>query len=320
MVISGSLAASLHFLHAQQMAMPVQSGAPDSIVQLTADAEGLSLLSPADLPRSGTFWWVMAGGMPVPAPCPPLDLSVPIYQLADGQFLVDETGGQVALNPRRFGAQAQSANGAVASALAAQADEVVNLIAQAQTTAANQQMRAMGMDIPGFGGGGNDGGDGTNNFYSDSFNFTPNYGTNLWLAITNLANNAAGLFISNTAPDIQYEVQYTMDLLQPWQSAGWFVFGSELTNWTPFSVSAFSPTNLFLRVRSWQDDGSGLPLWWQEQYFGTNGVDPYGDPAGDGWNNLQKFQNGMNPNVFYTPPAPKGSGGQLQQLRTTRRQ
>jgi len=141
-------------------------------------------------------------------------------------------------------------------------------------------------------------------FYSDSFNFTPDYGTNLWLAITNLANNAAGLFISNTVPDIQYEVQYTPDLLQPWQSAGWFVFGSELTNWTPFSVPAFSPTNLFLRVRSWQDDGSGLPLWWQAEYFGTNGVDPYGDPMCDGWNNLQKFQNGMNPNVFYTPPAP----------------
>lgn len=53
-------------------------------------------------------------------------------------------------------------------------------------------------------------------------------------------------------------------------------------------------------------DGSGLPIWWQLQYFGTNGVDPYGDPVGDGWNNLQKFQNGMNPNVFYTPPAPQG--------------
>ena len=286
--------------------MPVQSATPDSIVQLTADAEGLALMAPADLPRSGTFWWMMAGGAPVPAPCPPQDLSVPIYQLADGQFLVDETGGQVAVNPRRFGSQAQST---VASALAAQADEVVNLIAQAQTAVVNQQMRAMGMDIPGFGGGG-DGGDGGTNDYNPADNPisipTPDYGTNLWLAITNLANNAAGLFISNTAPEIEYEVQYTTDLLQPWQSAGWFVYGSELTNWTPFSVSAFSPTNLFLRVRSWQDDGSGLPLWWQQQYFGTNGVDPYGDSMGDGWNNLQKFQNGMNPNVFYTPPAPQG--------------
>ena len=27
---------------------------------------------------------------------------------------------------------------------------------------------------------------------------------------------------------------------------------------------------------------------------------------GDGWSNLQKFQNGMNPSVWYTPPAPQG--------------
>ena len=177
MVISGSLAANLYFLRAQEMAMPVQLATTDSIVQLTADAEGLVPLAPADLPRNGTFWWVMPGGAPVPAPCPPLDLSAPIYQLADGQFLVDETGGRVAVNPRRFGAQAQST---VASALAAQADAVVNLIAQAQTTAANQQMRAMsramGMDVPLPGEGGGDGGDGTNGLYSDSFN----YGSDEW--------------------------------------------------------------------------------------------------------------------------------------------
>ena len=27
---------------------------------------------------------------------------------------------------------------------------------------------------------------------------------------------------------------------------------------------------------------------------------------GNGWNDFQKFQMGMNPNVFYTPPAPQG--------------
>ena len=37
-------------LHAQEMAMPVQSAATDSIVQLTADAEGLALLSPGMCP------------------------------------------------------------------------------------------------------------------------------------------------------------------------------------------------------------------------------------------------------------------------------
>jgi len=37
-------------------------------------------------------------------------------------------------------------------------------------------------------------------------------------------------------------------------------------------------------------NNSGIPDWWLLQYFGTTAVDPYGNPAGDGWNNLQKFQ------------------------------
>ena len=150
----------------------------------------------------------MAGGIPVPAPCPPLDLSAPIYQLADGQFLVDETGGQVAVNPRRFGAQAQSAGGTVVSALAAQADKVVNLITRVQTTAANQQMRAMsramGMDVPLPGEGGGDGGDGTNGLYSDSFHYTvPTNG--LWLEITNVSNGFAWLNLHNATNQV-YEI------------------------------------------------------------------------------------------------------------------
>jgi hypothetical protein len=131
--------------------------------------------------------------------------------------------------------------------------------------------------------------------------------TNLWLAITNLRNGTAGLFLSNTIADVQYEIQGATNLTQAqWVSEG-FVFGSKLTNWTPTSVAATNQPTLFLRVRSWQDSaGSGLPDWWQLQYFGYIGVDPYGNPKGDGWNNLRKFQNGMDPFVFYTPAAPQG--------------
>jgi hypothetical protein len=309
-IIIGSLAMGLNLLHAQAAMVgsfnnglvAVQSASPDSIVQLTADAQGLTQVAPADLPHTGTYWLVMPSGFPAPAPCPPLDPGVPVYQMASGQFLVDETGGQVAVNPRRFGMQAQSRSSAVTSALAAQANTVLDLITQVQTAAANEQMQAMGLDVLSPGGGGS----GTNGFYSDSFNFHPDYGTNLFIAQASFASGGLSGIVSNSFADIQYEIQYTTDLTQPWQSAGWFAYGSELTNWTPFSVPGISPTNLFLRIRSWQDDGSGLPIWWQEQYFGTTGVDPYGDPKGDGWNNLQKFQNGMNPNVFYTPPAPQG--------------
>jgi hypothetical protein len=90
-----------------------------------------------------------------------------------------------------------------------------------------------------------------------------------------------------------------------WTSLG-FVVGSETTNWTSLLPQTVIRTNNgFLRLRSWQSsDGSGLPDWWELQYFGTTGIDPNADPAGDGWSNYQKFLNGWNPQVFYTPAAP----------------
>lgn len=145
----------------------------------------------------------------------------------------------------------------------------------------------------------------TNTYPYESF-FEPDYSTNLWIAQPHLTNNFLAGIGTNTIPDVQYEIQSRTNLAQTdWQSEG-FILGSETTNWTPLSVAKNNRTNLFLRLRSWADDGSGLPTWWQQQYFGTNGVDPYGNPAGDGWSNFQKFQNGWNPTNFYTPAAPQG--------------
>jgi hypothetical protein len=62
-------------------------------------------------------------------------------------------------------------------------------------------------------------------------------------------------------------------------------------------------------LSDWQNfdnDGNGLPDWWELKYFGHTGVDPYANPAGDGFDNLYKFQNGMIPTNFYSPPAPTG--------------
>jgi hypothetical protein len=131
--------------------------------------------------------------------------------------------------------------------------------------------------------------------------------TNLWLAITNLANNTAWLFLSNTFADVQYEIQGKTNLSATnWISEG-FVLGSEITNWTPTSITATNHPTLFLQVRSWADsDGSGLPDWWQLKYFGHTGVDPYGDPDGDGLNNLQEYEYAFNPTVFNAPLAPQG--------------
>ena len=133
-------------------------------------------------------------------------------------------------------------------------------------------------------------------------------GTNLWIAQTAVTNGYLAAIGTNTVADVAYTILSVTNLLQVtngWQNEG-MITGSELTNWTPFSVAQSNRANLFVRLRSEQSsDGSGLPDWWELLYFGTNNVDPYGNPKGDGYNNYYKFEYGMNPNQFYTPVAPQ---------------
>jgi pimeloyl-ACP methyl ester carboxylesterase len=284
---------------------------PDTVVQVAADSQGLPLVLPEQVPASGTFWWVMPGGMAIPTPCPPQDLSGAIYQIADGQFLVDETGGQIVVNQRRLGLQAQVTSSLVASAAVSQADALVNLISQVQTTAENQEIQtlslAMEMDVSGPPIPGDGEGSGGTNSSGVTGYVMPDYGTNLWIAQVTVTSGYLTAIGTNTQAYIQYDILSRTNLLQTdWQTEN-SIFGSETTNWTPFSVTQNNRTNLFIRLRSGaSSDGSGLPDWWELEYFGTNGVNPYGNPAGDGYSNLQKFQSGMNPNVFYTPAAPQG--------------
>ena len=188
---------------------PVQSAPADTIVSLTAEAQGLQLVPPDQLPRYGTFWVMPPGNnfMPLPYPCPPPDSSWPVWAIADGVFLVDGTvGSQPTLNATlaaHLGVRATPEE-----ALALQANAVVNLINMVQGTAAVQQMRAMGMDVPGFG----DTGDGTP--MGSPAPVPIDYGTNLWLAITNITGNTVYLVVSNTLPDVQYEIQGCYDLAQ----------------------------------------------------------------------------------------------------------
>ncbi len=184
--------------------------------------------------------------------------------------------------------------------------------APAKSKTAMRTMASFG--APGFGE--DDGG--TNIYTLDGATSIADYGTNLWIAQEHITNGYLAGIGSNTLADIQYEIQSKTNLLQSnWLSEG-FILGSEVTNWTPLSVAQSSRTNLFIRLRSWADSaGNGLPDWWQLQYFGTTGVDPYGNPAGDGWSNFQKFQNGWNPNQFYTPAAPQGVIASLHQTNST---
>ena len=300
--ILGGFVTLFSLLHAQDAA--TQSTAPDSIVQLTAEAQGLSLVAPADVPAAGTFWVINANGIFSPYPGALFDPSYPVFRITSDEFLVDASGGQIST---------VSADGemvSAATALTNLATEVVDLISQVQTAAAPQpmtvRMSLMAEDVPSP----DDDGDTNDNVVSAALaSYTPLnlvVTTNLWLMMTNLSGGVAGLMVSNTIADVEYEIQATTNLpfnATNYLSKGVF-YGSELTNWTATSVTATDYPNLYLRIRSWQDDGSGLPIWWQLQYFGYVGVDPNGDPAGDGWSNIQKFEYDMNPNQAYPPPTP----------------
>src|SRR5207247_1594563 len=115
------------------------------------------------------------------------------------------------------------------------------------------------------------------------------------------------LILHGTAPEVNYEILSKESLTNStWLSEG-FILGADNVDFTPIMIPVGARTNALLFIaRSWADsDGGGLPDWWQLQYFGSLGTDPYADPDGDGWNNLQEYQNGTDPNHFNSPPAPR---------------
>jgi len=146
----------------------------------------------------------------------------------------------------------------------------------------------------------------------------PSSNTNLWLEIlppgtntyTNNANsNSVTVVLHNTIADIVYNLYSATNLNSNivWTLEQTLI-GSEVTNYSVTTVSMAGRPSLFFKALAASLDSFdiGIPDWWQLKYFGYVGIDPSGDPMGDGWSNLQKYQNGMNPNVFYTPHAPSG--------------
>ena len=144
-ILAVGIAFSPCLLHAQTAmsgsfnndAAPVQSSQPDSIVQLTAESQGLTAVAPDSQPRVGTYWVVTSGGFIIPWPCPPISIGPdePTYCISGNIFLVDATDGKVAVNPRFMGLQRENIN--ATSGLEFLASEVVNLIQQVQTQAAS---------------------------------------------------------------------------------------------------------------------------------------------------------------------------------------
>ena len=210
----------------------------------------------------GTFWLLQNPGMP---PLPGDTIGVDVWPLVDGSFLL------------------------------ADVNYCYNPVFSFGMSAGPMMMGAM--DSPGSPGAG--GGGGTNSYTPAYATNSYNYGTNLWIAITNVGSGYMSGFVSNTTGNMQIEIQYTTDLaFMPWQSAGWYVYGSQLTNWTAWGEPAISSSNLFLRAVAYTDDGSGLPISWQLEYFGTTGVDPNGDPIGRWLEQYPKIPKWMESECF----------------------
>jgi hypothetical protein len=260
-IIGLGLFALLGNLHAQ-------TTSTDSIVQLTAEAQGLELIAPEALPPSGTFWVVSSNGFTAPYPCLPGDSILPVYSIVDGIYLVDDSGGLVNPNIRLSPLQPRATS--IESALEILAGSVVNLISQVQETELVGTMaRALGMAPPGFDEEG-EGGEYTNS-YSSSFSIDTNL---LWLEITNVSGGTVFANLRNATNKV-YAIWDTTNLLTPF--ASWQV-EMELwpaTNQTvvlPFTLPTLNRADLFMRAEDWtgkDSNGDGVPDWWAWKYFAT---------------------------------------------------
>lgn len=176
-----SICAGIIFILALNLGLLAQ----DSIVVITAQGNGLNLLSPSDFPDSGTFWEVLSNDVLCPYPCPPQDANLPVFQITDSEFLVDASGGLVTTDPDE----------SVDDALAAMANDVQNLISQVQGATQSRNLSRGGahpMDDPDPLDP--DGGDGGTNTYTPSVppSYTPTT-NDLWLQITGTTNYGTNL-------------------------------------------------------------------------------------------------------------------------------
>jgi IgGFc binding protein len=244
MVSSLAFATGGNLGRAQETVAAVQSAAPDSIVQLTAEAQGLAPAPPGTLPRWGTFWLVTpgpGGAIIAPLPCPPLNPYLPVYAIAPGQFLVDGTGGKVILSSRL------AANSTVNSALEAQAGAVVNLIQQVENA-------TNGGLIPPGGG------------VALAEPLTrPVYTTNdLWLEMAGMSNSTAFLTIHEpwTVTNGVYDLYYTTNLSAP---ASWSWLMRSFAGVTNLAVNNATNAQGYYRLGPLNDpmgnDSLGTNFW-----------------------------------------------------------
>lgn len=304
----GAILGTSFYIHAQTAvvsgfsgeAVPVQAisetppAQSDSVVAVTADTYGLSPTPLESLPvMGGTFYIVENNGVIPPFPCLPVQYwNCQAWQMADGIYLVDATGGQVPQAPRLMARQSMTTStvDSVQAAIDAQGNAVANLIEQVQDAQFMRETAAMfGMDAPMLDSG-----------TEYSANFTYSFDTNaLWLEITNISSGYSYYNLHN-ATNLVYAILTTTNLLMPF-AAEIEVWPND-TNCQPFNLQNSGRQYLFVRAEDWtgvDSDSDGVPDWWSWKYFGTvNLTDTNLDYSGNGLTFAQDYSNNITPTVF----------------------
>ncbi|MGH7953996.1 MAG: PEP-CTERM sorting domain-containing protein, partial [Limisphaerales bacterium] len=234
--------------------LPIYS-APDSVVQVTADAAGLTPVSATALPDIGTFW-VMTNSpdgnlIAMPYPFLPPNLStLPTYSVVDNIFMVDDTGGQLVPSSSRRMSSAQAT-----SAAQMQAQTMENLI---------EQIEMVNIDPTNTGG--------TNGGYQIN-GFTANFDTNgLWIEASNEAPNL-GLRLHNTIAGDNYQLLSTTNLVNHSWDLGQITNGS-YGDYTDFSPVPMTNAMTFFKVHHANPIMAIVDNGDSEEFNPTNTGDP----------------------------------------------
>jgi hypothetical protein len=98
-------------------------------------------------------------------------------------------------------------------------------------------------------------------------------------------------------------------LTDAWSPYGTPLWDTNAQGWTDVPLSMTPGTNsqfFWAYSPDYSSTGGDVPDWWLIKYFGTTDVNPMGSYSGDGLTLVYKYQNGLNPTNFSTPPAPTG--------------
>lgn len=270
------------------------SSTTDSIVQLVAEPDGLTLMSPDVTPTdNATFWMGTADNVTAPFPFLPLRYQgAPTCEIVEHVFLVDGSGGLVNV-------QALDAS-ITAEALQIVAAQVENAIAQTQTAAANHQMHAMTADAPVMDAGMMTADESGGGSFTPAFGFSTD---SLWLQINGVSNAVAYLALNNATDQVYAILSSTGLTVTNWNIEPGVLFPTD-SSAMPFAVPVLGRTNaLFIRAMDWTGvthDGNQTPDWWFWKYFQTLNLSD-NDIGANGNALLYDYTNGIAPNDVGRP-------------------